>query len=155
VSVWLFCDVLRPECQNFDRSIRKILHTEKSFTRTVDSVIKNTAVLKKKNNSRRTLQGRMANHLQMEVCLKLKTERGAERVEGTIRVGPEDFSFEPVAGGCIGSFRCGANTHEGFASPGLYVYIHKYIHIYWCGADEPIHCLHLSRKMRRKQNGDR
>jgi len=57
----------------------------------------------------------MANDIQMEVCLKLKTERGAERVEGTIRVGPEDFSFEPVAGGCIGSFRCGANTHEGFA----------------------------------------
>jgi len=28
--VWLFCDVLRPEYQNFDRSIRKILHSEKS-----------------------------------------------------------------------------------------------------------------------------
>lgn len=25
----------------------------------------------------------------------------------------------------------------------------------WCGADEPIHCLHLSCKTRRKQNGDR
>jgi len=29
VSVWLICDVLRPECQNFDRIIRKILHSEK------------------------------------------------------------------------------------------------------------------------------
>jgi len=31
-SVWFFCDVpnLRPECQNFDWSIRKILHSEKS-----------------------------------------------------------------------------------------------------------------------------
>ena len=28
VSVWFFCDVLRPEYQNFDRSIRQILHSE-------------------------------------------------------------------------------------------------------------------------------
>jgi len=27
VSMWLFCDVLRPECQNYDGSIRKILHS--------------------------------------------------------------------------------------------------------------------------------
>ena len=34
VTVWFFCDVLRPECQNFDRSIRRILHSLSCHSKT-------------------------------------------------------------------------------------------------------------------------
>jgi len=40
VSVWLFCDVLRPECQIFDRSIRKI--TPKNPVRRKEALLRNS-----------------------------------------------------------------------------------------------------------------